>query len=50
MKKKKDETRGRPPKKHEPIPATFDEVLGAVGGSDYKDEKELKKKDKPKKK
>ena len=43
--KPKKETRGRKPKEHPPIPATFDEVLGAVGRSNYKDENELKKKD-----
>lgn len=37
------ETRGRKPKKHEPIPASFDEVLKAIGKSRYKDEKTIKK-------
>jgi len=40
----KEETRGRKPKKHEPVPASFDEVLGAIAKSDYKDEKSIKKK------
>jgi len=39
----KKETRGRKPKKHKPIPASFDEVLGAIASSKYKDEKTLKK-------
>lgn len=42
----KKETRGRKPKEHEPIKATFDEVLGAVADSDYKDEEEIEKKKK----
>jgi hypothetical protein len=40
------ETRGRKPKKHEPVPASFDEVLGAIAGSKYKDKKTLKGKKK----
>ena len=40
----KKETRGRKPKMHEPVPASFDEVLGAIAGSKYKSEKEVKKK------
>lgn len=39
----KKETRGRKSKLHKPIPASFDEVLGAIGKSKYKDEKKLKK-------
>ncbi|KKR01830.1 MAG: hypothetical protein UT51_C0005G0029 [Candidatus Nomurabacteria bacterium GW2011_GWC2_39_41] len=38
MKKK-----GRPSKKHEPINASFDEVLGAIAGSKYRDEKKITK-------
>jgi len=40
MKKK----RGRPVKKHEPIRASFNEVLGAISHSKYKDEKSIKAK------
>lgn len=40
----KKETRGRKSKLHEPIKATFDQVLGAIGRSKYKDEKEIKNK------
>jgi hypothetical protein len=29
---------------HEPIPATFDDILGAIAGSKYKNKKTLKKK------
>lgn len=36
---------------HEPVNATFDEVLGAIAGSKYKDKKAIqKKRKKPKKK
>jgi hypothetical protein len=42
----KKETRGRKQKIHKPVPATFDEVLGAFGRSDYKEEKKLKAKKK----
>ncbi len=42
----KEETRGRKPKQHEPIEQSFDEVLKAVAGSKYKDEKKLKAKKK----
>ena len=38
----KRETRGRKPKKHKPINISFDEVLGAIGRSKYKDKKNLK--------
>lgn len=38
----KKETRGRKPKEHEPVPATFDDVLGAIAQSEYKEEEELK--------
>ncbi len=41
MKKKKD-PRGRKPKMHKPVRASFDEVLGAIGKSKYKDEKKIK--------
>lgn len=34
----------RPKKKHAPLPASFNEVLGAIGTSKYKDKKTLKKK------
>ncbi len=37
----KKETRGRKPKMHKPVNASFDEVLGAIAGSKYKDEKKL---------
>jgi len=40
------ETRGRKPKKHDPLDASFDEVLGAIAGSKYKNEKKLKSKKK----
>jgi hypothetical protein len=44
MKKEpKPETRGRKPKIHAPINASFDEVLKVVGKSKYKDEKAIKK-------
>ena len=39
----KKETRGRKPKIHQPVAATFDEVLTAIGRSKYKDKKKLKK-------
>ncbi len=42
----KKETRGRKSKTHKPIPASFDEVLGAIAGSKYKDKKTLKKRKK----
>ena len=42
----KKETRGRKPKIHKPIPATFDDVLGAIGRSEYQDEKTIKKRKK----
>lgn len=45
----KKETRGRKPKLHKPIDASFDDVLSAIGGSKYKDEKTLKKKRKSRK-
>jgi hypothetical protein len=37
----KKETRGRKKKIHQPVNASFDEVLGAIAGSKYKDEKKL---------
>ena len=40
----------RPPKKHEHVNASFYDVLKAVSGSKYKDEKAIKKKLKAKKK
>ena len=40
------ETRGRKPKMHKPVPASFDEVLGAIAHSKYKDKKILKSKKK----
>lgn len=43
MKKK-----GRPRKKHKPVDATFDEVLGAIAGSKYADKKTIEKKRKKK--
>jgi hypothetical protein len=48
MKKKpvKKETRGRKPKIHKPIAASFDDVLGAIAKSEYKDGKKLKDKKK----
>lgn len=42
----KKETRGRKPKIHKPIPASFDEVLGALAKSGYKSKKQLKGKKK----
>ena len=39
---KKRETRGRKPKMHAPIKASFNEVLGVIGKSRYKDEKAIK--------
>ena len=44
--KKKKETRGRKPKMHKPIDASFDEVLGAIGKLEYIDKKTLKAKKK----
>ncbi len=41
--------KGRPPKRHKPIEATFDEVLGAIAKSKYKDKKTLEKGKKKKK-
>ena len=40
--KKGKETRGRKPKKHEPLASNFNEVLGAIADSEYKDAKTLK--------
>jgi hypothetical protein len=42
--KKKKETRGRKPKIHKPIPASFDEVLVAIGHSKYKNKKTIDRK------
>lgn len=36
----------RPPKQHEPLPATFNQVLGVVAKSVYKDKKTIVKKKK----
>lgn len=46
MKKKKKDPRGRKSKLHAPVKASFDEVLGAIGKSNYRDEKTLKNKKK----
>ncbi|KND49983.1 MAG: hypothetical protein AB203_03275 [Parcubacteria bacterium C7867-008] len=43
---KKKDPRGRKSKRHEPIDASFKEVLGAIAKSKYKDEKVLKAKNK----
>jgi hypothetical protein len=40
----KKETRGRKSKMHKPVGATFDQVLGAIAESSYKDEKTIVKK------
>jgi hypothetical protein len=45
MEKKKG-PRGRKPKIHKPVDASFDEVLGAIASSKYKDKKTLKKRKK----
>lgn len=42
----KKETRGRKPKIHKPVNASFDEVLGVIARSRYEDEKKLKAKKK----
>lgn len=44
MKKKTTakETRGRKTKMHKPVDASFDEVLGTIGKSEYKDKKAIK--------
>jgi hypothetical protein len=42
----KKETRGRKPKMHKPIDASFKEVLSAIGKSEHKEEQELKDKKK----
>ena len=41
-----NDPRGRKPKKHAPINASFDEVLGAIAKSKYKDGKTIKKRKK----
>lgn len=41
---KKKETRGRKQKIHPPVPASFEDVLGAMASSKYKDKKTIKKK------
>lgn len=38
------ETRGRKPKIHQPLGASFDDVLSSLGGSRYKSGKKLKNK------
>jgi len=40
--------KGRKPKKHEPVNATFDEVLGAIAKSKYEDKKTIENKRKKK--
>jgi hypothetical protein len=35
----KKDSRGRKPKMHDPVPASFDEVLGAVAKSKYSPKK-----------
>ena len=42
----KKETRGKKPKMHKPVNASFDKVLGAIAKSNYTEEKKLKKKKK----
>lgn len=37
----KKETRGRKRKEHAPLNVSFDEVLGAIGRSKYKNKREL---------
>ncbi len=37
----KKETRGRKSKLHKPVPATFDEVLGAISKSKYQNKKTI---------
>lgn len=39
----KKETRGRKPNRHEPVKASFEDVIKAIGKSSYKDEKAIKK-------
>lgn len=41
---KKKDPRGRKSKTHKPVDASLNEVLGAIGSSEYKNEKKLKKK------
>ena len=40
---KKKDPRGRKSKVHEPIKASFNEVLSAIGKSKYKNEKTIKR-------
>ena len=40
--------KGRPSKKHKPVNATFDEVLGAIAHSKYVDKRAIEKKRKKK--
>jgi hypothetical protein len=44
--KKRKETRGRKPKMHKPLGASFDDVLSALSDSSYKSKKQLKSKKK----
>lgn len=39
----KEETRGRPSTKHEPIEESFEEVLEILADSEYKSEEDIKK-------
>jgi hypothetical protein len=41
---KKKDPRGRKSKLHKPVAASFDEVLGAIAGSRYKNKKSLRAK------
>lgn len=41
--KKKKETRGRKSKMHAPLGVSFNKALEAIGDSNYKNEKQLKK-------
>jgi len=43
---KKKDPRGRKSKLHKPINLSFDEVLGALGRSKYRDKKAIKKRQK----
>ena len=40
--------KGRPSKKHKPVDASFDEVIGAIARSKYKDGKTIDKQRKKK--
>ena len=41
----KEETRGRPSTKHEPIEESFEDVLAVLADSEYKSEEEIEKAD-----